>query len=52
MIQLIRATSLQFKLVYLNLYDKMTNADYRPLITFTSQLTGNSKTFIAATANY
>ena len=52
MIQLIRATSLQFKTVYLNLYDEMTNADYRPLITFTSQLTGNSKTFLPASANY
>ena len=52
MIQLVRATSLQFKLVYLNLYDKMTNADYRPLITFTSQLTGNSKTFLPASASY
>jgi hypothetical protein len=52
MIQLIRATSLQLKLVYLNLYDKMTNTDYKPLITFTSQLTGNSKTFVPASANY
>ena len=52
MIQLVRATSLQFKLIRLNLYDKMTNADYRPLITFTSQLTGNSKTFLPASASY
>jgi hypothetical protein len=52
MIQLIRATSLQFKFVYLNLYDEMTNSDYRPLITFTSQLTGNSKTFLPASASY
>ena len=52
MIQLIRATSLQLKLVYLNLYDKMTNTDYKPLITLTSQLTGNSKTFVPASANY
>ena len=52
MIQLIRATSLQFKLIRLNLYDKMTNADYRPLMTITSQLTGNSKTFLVATVNY
>ena len=52
MIQLIRATSLQFKLIRLNLYDKMTNADYRPLMTITSQLTGNSKTFVVATVNY
>ena len=52
MIQLLRATSLQFKLVYLNLYDEMTNADYIPLITITSQLTGNSKTFLPASANY
>ena len=36
MIQLIRATSLQFKLIRLNLYDKMTNADYRPLMTITT----------------
>ena len=52
MIQLIRATSLQFKLIRLNLYDKMTNADYRPLMTITCQLTGNSKTFLVATVNY
>tara|TARA_R100001163_G_scaffold34119_1_gene26377 strand:+ start:155 stop:598 length:444 start_codon:yes stop_codon:yes gene_type:complete len=52
MIQLIRATSLQFKLIRLNLYDKMTNADYRPLMTITSQLTGNSKTFLPASVSY
>ena len=52
MIQLVRATTLQFKQVFLNLYDKMTNADYKPLVTFTSQLTGNSKTFVVASANY
>tara|TARA_R100000655_G_C2994720_1_gene193561 strand:+ start:2618 stop:3061 length:444 start_codon:yes stop_codon:yes gene_type:complete len=52
MIQLIRKTSLSVHLLYLNLYDKMTNADYRPLITVTSQLTGKSKTCIFASANY
>ena len=52
MIQLIRKTSLSVHLIYLNIYDKMTNADYRPLMTITSQLTGNSKTFIVTTVNY
>ena len=36
---------------YLDLYDKMTNADYRVLMTLTSQLTGKSKTFMPGT-NY
>ncbi len=31
--------------IYLDLYDKMTNTDYRPLIYFESQLTGNIKKF-------
>tara|TARA_R110000824_G_scaffold50124_1_gene140254 strand:+ start:2589 stop:3041 length:453 start_codon:yes stop_codon:yes gene_type:complete len=52
MIQLLRTTSLEFKIVHLNIYDEMTNADYRPLITITSQLTGNSKTFLPASASY
>tara|TARA_R100000664_G_scaffold31346_1_gene44879 strand:- start:1429 stop:1875 length:447 start_codon:yes stop_codon:yes gene_type:complete len=34
---------------YLNLYDEMTNSDYKVLITVTNQLTGNSKTFISPT---
>tara|TARA_R100001230_G_C5545503_1_gene74800 strand:+ start:67 stop:531 length:465 start_codon:yes stop_codon:yes gene_type:complete len=34
---------------YLDLYDKMTNADYKVLWTITSQLTGNSKTFVTTT---
>ena len=34
---------------YLNLYDEMTNSDYKVLITVTSQLTGKSKTFINPT---
>ena len=45
MIQLVRTTSLNFALIRLNILDKMTNTDYRPLMTLTSQLTGNSKTF-------
>jgi hypothetical protein len=48
MIQLVRTTSLNFALIRLNILDKMTNTDYRPLMTLTSQLTGNSKTFIVA----
>ena len=31
----------------LNIYDKATSVDYKPLITFTSQLTGKSKTFVS-----
>ena len=31
---------------YLNLYDKMTTVDNGVLMTITSQLTGNSKTFL------
>ena len=34
---------------YLNLYDEMTNSEYKVLITVTSQLTGKSKTFINPT---
>ena len=52
MIQLLRANTLQFKFINLNLYDKMTNVEYKPLITFISQLTGNSKTFIPALYSY
>ena len=31
---------------YLNIGDKITNTEYRPLMTITSQVTGKSKTFI------
>ena len=52
MIQLLRDdTSTLVSSVYLNLYDKMTNADYKVLTTVTSQLTGKSKTFLTST-NY
>ena len=52
MIQLRRDdTSTLVSYVYLNLYDKMTNADYKVLTTVTSQLTGKSKTFLTST-NY
>ena len=34
---------------YVNLYDKMTTDEYGILVTFTSQLTGKSKTFMPIT---
>ena len=49
MIQLTRSNSTTTNNVYLNLYDEMTNSDYKVLITVTSQLTGKSKTFINPT---
>ena len=50
MIQLSRDdSSTLIRWAYLDLYDKMTNSDYKVLMTLTSQLTGKSKTFIAAT---
>lgn len=52
MIQLIRKAGTSVNLFYLNIYDKMTNADYLPLITITSQLTGKSKTCVFTVANY
>ena len=51
MIQLIRSTSLEFNLIRLDLEDKMTN-EFRPLVTLTSQFTGNSKTFVVASADF
>ena len=33
----------------INLYDEMTNADYKVLVTVTSQFTGKSKTYLPAT---
>mgnify|MGYP003135795328 CR=1 FL=1 len=52
MIQLVRddADTL-IRWAYLDLYDKMTNSDYKVLMTLTSQLTGKSKTFLPGT-NY
>ena len=48
MIQLIRtASSSPLSYFRLNIYDKATSVDYKPLITFTSQLTGKSKTFVS-----
>lgn len=35
----------QLNYIYLDLYDKMTNTDYRPLVEFTSQFTGKTKIF-------
>ena len=52
MIQLTRSTVGAFAFVYLDIYDKMTNTDYRPLFTFTSQATGYSFTLIAFSADY
>tara|TARA_R100000781_G_C4071524_1_gene124609 strand:- start:703 stop:1149 length:447 start_codon:yes stop_codon:yes gene_type:complete len=40
MIQFTRTLEGQFVLATLNIYDKMTNTDYRPLFTFKSQATG------------
>tara|TARA_R100001463_G_scaffold6275_2_gene20682 strand:+ start:5075 stop:5521 length:447 start_codon:yes stop_codon:yes gene_type:complete len=40
MIQFTRKQGSQFVLATLNIYDKMTNTDYRPLFTFKSQATG------------
>ena len=52
MIQFLRDdTATTIALDYLNLFDKMTNADYKVLVTVTSQLTGKSKTYLAST-NY
>ena len=52
MIQFIRDdVSTTVNSTYLNLYDEMTNADYKVLTTVTSQLTGKSKTYLTST-NY
>ena len=52
MIQFLRDdTATTIALDYLNLFDKMTNADYKVLVTVKSQLTGKSKTYLAST-NY
>ena len=45
MIQLSRSNSTTTNNFYLNLFDKMTNIDYSPLISLTNQLTGKSKVF-------
>ena len=50
MIQFIR-NSLQ-QLVYLDIYDKMTNTDYKPLFTFTSQESKNGHNVIALYVDY
>ena len=52
MIQLTRSTAGTVQFAYLDIYDKMTNTDYRPLFTFTSQATGYSFTLIAFSADY
>ena len=52
MIQLTRSTAGAVQYAYLDIYDKMTNTDYRPLFTFTSQATGYSFTLIAFSADY
>lgn len=52
MIQLTRSTAGTVQFAYLDIYDKMTNTDYRPLFTFTSQATGYSFTIIAFSADY
>ena len=52
MIQLVRDDNTTVvRWAYLDLYDKMTNSDYKVLMTLTSQLTGKSKTFLPGT-NY
>jgi|TARA_R110000824_G_scaffold60148_6_gene161072 hypothetical protein len=50
MIQLIRNASQQF--VYLDIYDKMTNADYNPLFTFTSQESKNGHNVVPLSTDY
>ena len=52
MIQLLRATTTTTNSFNLNIYDKMTNADYRPLLTFTSQASGNSFTSMPFSSSY
>tara|TARA_Y100001963_G_C6679190_1_gene399031 strand:+ start:523 stop:972 length:450 start_codon:yes stop_codon:yes gene_type:complete len=51
MIQLLRSNSIEYNLIRLDLEDKMTN-EYRPLVTLTSQFTGNSKTFVVDSINF
>tara|TARA_R100001594_G_scaffold45783_1_gene78686 strand:- start:1388 stop:1822 length:435 start_codon:yes stop_codon:yes gene_type:complete len=52
MIQLTRALTTVNQSVYLDIYDKMTNSDYRPLFTFTSQASNTSFTFVPFIADY
>jgi hypothetical protein len=52
MIQLLRATTTTANSFNLNIYDKMTNADYRSLLTFTSQASGNSFTSMPFSSSY
>jgi len=52
MIQLTRSTVNTTEYIYLDIYDKMTNTDYRPLFTFTSQESGYSFTSISFNADY
>jgi hypothetical protein len=52
MIQLLRSTTTTENSFQLNIYDKMTNADYRPLLTFTSQASGNSFTSMPFSSIY
>jgi hypothetical protein len=51
MIQLSRSDVKTSNTFYLNLYDEMTNIDYSPLISLTSQLTGKSKAFRPLSVN-
>ena len=52
MIQLVKTASTAADTFRINIYDKMTNADYRPLVTFTSQASGNSFTSLPFAASY
>ena len=52
MIQLTRSTVNTTQYVYLDIYDKMTNTDYQPLFTFTSQLSDYSFTTISFNTVY
>jgi hypothetical protein len=52
MIQLTRHSSTVQQSVYLEIYDKMTNIDYKPLFTFTSQASKKSFTFVPFVVDY
>ena len=52
MIQLVKTASTEADTFRINIYDKMTNADYRPLVTFTSQASGNSFTSMPFSSSY
>ena len=52
MITILRSTNNETISFFLNVYDKMTNTDYRPLLTFTSQASGNSFTTLPFSSSH